>query len=389
MPISPPHLPSNLPLKPVPEPKDKTPQLMPNQLAEAFALFYEESKKLELQQSDLQEKINQLTQELYDSNHRLAILLNAIPAGVVLLENNLVSLHNPSVLKFLPEITIGQALALPPDWQASIAPNEYLIEGPKGKVTIQLVRIDEGTRSIVQIQDITANIQLHQQSQQENRLAAMGKMAASIAHQFRTPLATALLYSSHLCDGKIAVDDAKEFAERLRKQLLGLEKLSQDMLRFITNRPRKSELLSIHNLIQTAEQGIRPLCEKKGVQFIADIDLPKDQLANVEQQAIVNALLAILENALAVSLPGHQIHIRANSKMQHVTILIDDQGPGIPKAMMDSLFEPFSTGHSNGTGLGLAIAKNALEAHRGSIQAENLTQGGARFTITLPCINSL
>jgi two-component system sensor histidine kinase FlrB len=217
----------------------------------------------------------------------------------------------------------------------------------------------------------------------------MGKMAASIAHQFRTPLATALLYSSHLCDGKIAVDDAKEFAERLRKQLLGLEKLSQDMLRFITNRPRKSELLSIHNLIQTAEQGIRPLCEKKGVQFIADIDLPKDQLANVEQQAIVNALLAILENALAVSLPGQQIHIRASSKMQHVTILIDDQGPGIPKAMMDSLFEPFSTGHSNGTGLGLAIAKNALEAHRGSIQAENLTQGGARFTITLPCINSL
>jgi two-component system, sensor histidine kinase FlrB len=362
---------------------------MPNQLAEAFALFYEESKKLELQQSDLQEKINQLTQELYDSNHRLAILLNAIPAGVVLLESNLVSLYNPSVLKFLPEITIGQELALPPDWQASIAPNEYLIEGPKGRVTIQLVRIDEGTRSIVQIQDITANIQLHQQSQQENRLAAMGKMAASIAHQFRTPLATALLYSSHLCDGKITGDDAKEFAERLRKQLLGLEKLSQDMLRFITNRPRKSEHLSIHNLIQTAEQGIRPLCEKKGVQFIADIDLPKDQLANVEQQAIVNALLAILENALAVSLPGQQIHIRASSKMQHVTILIDDQGPGIPKALMDSLFEPFSTGHSNGTGLGLAIAKNALEAHRGSIQAENLAQGGARFTITLPCISSL
>ena len=388
MPISPPHLPSNMPTQALSKPVEEAPSLMPNQLAEAFALFYEESKKLESQQADLQEKINHLTQELYDSNHRLGILLNAIPAGVVLLEHNLVSLHNPSVLNFLPQIEIGKALTLPSDWQASIAPGEYLIESPAGRRTVQLVRIDEGSRSIVQIQDISANIHLHQQSQQENRLAAMGKMAASIAHQFRTPLATALLYSSHLCDGKIAAEESKEFAERLRKQLLGLEKLSQDMLRFITNRPRKSELVPMTSIVQTAEQGIRPLCDKKGVQLISQIDLAKDQLVNVEQQAIVNALLAILENALEVSEAGKEITMKASGDAQRVTITIEDQGPGIPKAMIDSLFEPFSTGHSNGTGLGLAIAKNALEAHRGSIQAENHAHG-ARFTMTLPCMNSL
>ncbi|NCA08490.1 MAG: hypothetical protein EBQ50_00150 [Burkholderiaceae bacterium] len=108
MPISPPHLPSTMPAASPSEPPNEPAQMMPNQLAEAFALFYEESKKLESQQADLQEKINQLTQELYDSNHRLGILLNAIPAGVVLLENNLVSLHNPSVLNFLPTIVIGK-----------------------------------------------------------------------------------------------------------------------------------------------------------------------------------------------------------------------------------------------------------------------------------------
>ena len=377
-----------MPAQALSKPVEEAPSLMPNQLAEAFALFYEESKKLESQQADLQEKINHLTQELYDSNHRLGILLNAIPAGVVLLEHNLVSLHNPSVLNFLPQIEIGKALTLPSDWQASIAPGEYLIESPAGRRTVQLVRIDEGSRSIVQIQDISANIHLHQQSQQENRLAAMGKMAASIAHQFRTPLATALLYSSHLCDGKIAAEESKEFAERLRKQLLGLEKLSQDMLRFITNRPRKSELVPMTSIVQTAEQGIRPLCDKKGVQLISQIDLAKDQLVNVEQQAIVNALLAILENALEVSEAGKEITMKASGDAQRVTITIEDQGPGIPKAMIDSLFEPFSTGHSNGTGLGLAIAKNALEAHRGSIQAENHAHG-ARFTMTLPCMNSL
>ena len=86
MPIPPPHLPSTM-ANPVPaDSTNDGAKLLPNQLAEAFALFYEESKKLESQQADLQEKINQLTQELYDSNHRLKILLNAIPAGVVLLE---------------------------------------------------------------------------------------------------------------------------------------------------------------------------------------------------------------------------------------------------------------------------------------------------------------
>jgi signal transduction histidine kinase len=160
------------------------------------------------------------------------------------------------------------------------------------------------------------------------------------------------------------------------------------MLRFITNRPRKSELVPIASIVQTAEQGIRPLCEKKGVQLLSHIAIAKDLLVNVEQQAIVNALLAILENALEVSESGKKISIQGNSNTQRVTIVIEDQGPGIPQTMIDSLFEPFSTGHSNGTGLGLAIAKNALEAHRGSIHAENYAQG-ARFTITLPCMNSL
>ena len=100
MPISPPHLPSSMPATSPSEPTNESAQMMPNQLAEAFALFYEESKKLESQQADLQEKINQLTQELYDSNHRLGILLNAIPAGVVLLENNLCRCTTPRCSTF-------------------------------------------------------------------------------------------------------------------------------------------------------------------------------------------------------------------------------------------------------------------------------------------------
>ncbi|MEY4523995.1 MAG: hypothetical protein RIR27_1071, partial [Pseudomonadota bacterium] len=292
------------------------PTLAAKHLEEAFAIFYAESQKLETQQAALQEKINQLSSELQKSNQRLGILLNAIPAGVILLENNIVLLHNPAVLQFLPSLSTGNHFELPNDWQASIAPGEYLIGNAEDRSSpqkmVQVIRIDEGTRSFIQIQDITANIALHQETQRENRLTAMGKMAAGIAHQFRTPLATALLYSSHLCDDEVAPEMAKEFALRLRKQLLDLEKLSQDMLRFISNRPSKTVLASARQLIEEAQASIQALFETKEVKLNIHYDISDEVMLLVEPKSIPNALVAILENALAVSRPRDTVSLTAD-----------------------------------------------------------------------------
>lgn len=364
------------------------PSLDAKHLEEAFAIFYAESQKLEAQQTALQEKINRLSEELQKSNQRLGILVNAIPAGVILLENNIVLLHNPAVLHFLPTLSSGQSFAIPHEWQPSIAPGEYLInssvaDSPKPQKTVQVIRIDDGIRSYIQIQDITANIALHQETQRENRLSAMGKMAAGIAHQFRTPLATALLYSSHLCDDNLAPDMSKEFAERLRKQLLDLEKLSQDMLRFISNRPSKTTLVSARQIIDEATASIQALFESNAVQLQIECDIPASTMLLVEPKSISNAIVAILENALSVSKPSDQVLLQATVESKKLIIRIEDQGPGISSAIIDSLFEPFSTTSANGTGLGLSIAKNTIEAHRGSITVESSAQG-AIFKITLP-----
>ena len=368
-------------------PAEKDPTLAAKHLEEAFAIFYAESQKLETQQAALQEKINQLSSELQKSNQRLGILLNAIPAGVILLENNIVLLHNPAVLQFLPNLSTGNHFELPIDWQASIAPGEYLIGNAEDRNSpqkmVQVIRIDEGIRSFVQIQDITANISLHQETQRENRLTAMGKMAAGIAHQFRTPLATALLYSSHLCDDEVQPEMTKEFALRLRKQLLDLEKLSQDMLRFISNRPTKTVLASAKQLIEEAQASIQALFESREVKLSVQCDIPETVMLLVEPKSIPNALVAILENALAVSKPNDAVSLIANIDSKKLIITIEDQGPGIASTIIDSLFEPFSTTSANGTGLGLSIAKNTFDAHRGTIAVHN-TKHGAIFKITLP-----
>ncbi|QWE00890.1 HAMP domain-containing histidine kinase [Polynucleobacter sp. JS-Mosq-20-D10] len=356
-------------------------------LEEAFAIFYAESQKLEAQQTALQDKINELSSELQKSNQRLAILLNAIPAGVILLENEVVLLHNPAVLIFLPKLKPGATFEIPSDWLASITPGEYVI-AEKGvhqrlQKTVQVIRINEGSRSFIQIQDITANILRHEETQRENRLAAMGRMAAGIAHQFRTPLATALLYASHLCDGEINADTAKEFADRLRKQLLDLEKLSQDMLRFISNKPNKTVLVNATQIIEEAQASIQFLFKAKEVSLsVSTTNINQGNLL-VEPKAISNAIVAILENALAVSKANETVSLIATSDQQMLTITISDQGPGIPREMLNSLFEPFATTSANGTGLGLSIAKNTIETHRGSISAES-SKHGAVFKINLP-----
>ena len=356
-------------------------------LEEAFAIFYAESKKLEAQQTALQDKINLLSSELQKSNQRLAVLLNAIPAGVILLENEVVLLHNPAVLIFLPELKPGVTFEIPADWLGSITPGEYVIAeksiNQRIQKTVQVIRINEGSRSFIQIQDITANILRHEETQRENRLAAMGRMAAGIAHQFRTPLATALLYASHLCDGEINTDTAKEFADRLRKQLLDLEKLSQDMLRFISNKPNKTVLVNATQIIEEAQASIQFLFKAKQVSLSVTMSNINQGNLLVEPKAISNAIVAILENALAVSKANQIVSLMATNHQQMLVITISDQGPGIPKEILNSLFEPFATTSANGTGLGLSIAKNTIETHRGSISAES-SKNGAVFKIKLP-----
>ena len=359
-------------------------------LQSAFTLFYEESKKLETQQTELQSKIDLLSTELSESNQRITALIKSMPAGVILLENQIVKIFNPSALQFFPFLKSEQLFAIPKYWKESITPGEYFIEAEASSTfnrTVQVIKIEEDFRTIIQIQDISQNIFNLQKSQQESRLTAMGKMTASIAHQIRTPLATALIYSSHLCDLELDDSTKMNFAQRLRKQLLDLEKLSKEMLHFVANRPQKLELISISDLIHDAQHAIQALCDQKQVKLMTQPCDPSIKIS-AEKTPLMNALIAILENALEVSTSNQMIELNTQLDKQRCHIIIEDQGPGISEQILDTMFEPFFSTGTNGTGLGLSIAKNAIEAHRGTIQAHN-TGPGARFTITLPCIIEL
>ncbi len=358
------------------------------QLEEAFRLFLQASQELEAQQSALQGQVDRLSSDLAEANQRMAALLSALPAGVLVVEDGHVRQLNPAATALLPSLHEGAKWIIPQDWSATPVAGEYQTCSDSSSRTVQVKEVVFGDRRILQIQDITESLNQHAESQRQSKLASMGQMAASIAHQLRTPLATATLYAGHLTDPLLPAERQRDMASKLRRQLDSLEKLTTRMLQFVRQRPQKAANVPLAELLDDAEQAIRPVCERYGVRLKVSLSGEPSEL-NVERDAIVSALVAVLENALQVSPKGSEICLNCTSEGGRTRIVIDDQGPGIEEHMLTTIFEPFTTSRVNGTGLGLSIARNAIEAHRGEITAVNRKEGGARFTLSLPCLVTL
>jgi two-component system sensor histidine kinase FlrB len=216
----------------------------------------------------------------------------------------------------------------------------------------------------------------------------MGRMAAEIAHQLRTPLATATLYASHLSKDKLSAEKRQQFAEQLNRQLTWLDDLVSRMMSFLRSKQGASHMLCVAELLEECRSSIEPLFESAGVRLAVSTQ-GGEHLVSVQRDQIRGGIVSILENALRFSKQGQEVRIRALAAHSRVDIYIEDDGPGIPEHMMARLFEPFATGSPRGTGLGLAIAKAAVEAHRGEIQARNRSEGGASFHIVLPVFEQL
>ena len=248
--------------------------------------------------------------------------------------------------------------------------------------------MQDGLRSVIQIQDITANLRTLEESERVDRLAAMGKMSAGIAHQLRTPLSTALLYSSHLCSPDLGAEDRLNFAQKLQNQLVHLEKMAGEMLQFVRARPQKTQIIALDELVQEAMQTLEGLSQSKKVVIKAELKAA-NCLVTVERPSVVSALVAILENAIQHSAEGQTIYVRTQADHLRGMMTIEDNGPGIASDMLPRLFEPFATNRVTGTGLGLAIAQNAIRSHRGEITVQNKAEGGALFTVALPSMANL
>lgn len=372
------------------------------ELQSAFIQFIEATRELESSQRELSAQVLRLTGDLAKSNAELkqeitakgrlaedlAALLSALPTGVIILQHRRVYAFNEVSAKLVSELSVGDTWQLPKGWTALDEAHFRTNTDQLATVVRPESRPLSDDREMVLLHDVTATFRAREQAERESKLAAMGRMTAEIAHQLRTPLATAMLYASHLSRDSLDEEKRHRFVEHLIQQLNGLDGIVGRMMSFLRTRTLSSEIISVEELLHETKSSCIGLFEAHGVVLRLSID-GGTHLLTVQRDQLRGGILSILENALSVSPFGAAVSITAYVQRSRLVILIEDEGPGISESMKTRLFEPFATGSPKGTGLGLAIAKAAIEAHRGEVHAANRRERGAVFQIVLPVLEPL
>ena len=242
------------------------------------------------------------------------------------------------------------------------------------------------------------------QLQRSRRLAALGQMAAGIAHEIRNPLGAIGLYAGMLVEDlaippeNTAPDAAHRermlrSAERIAEAVRGLDGIVNDVLSFARELRPRLRPLTARQLFERGVEAYRPAIDAAGIEVrldVPDADEPGDGAdapvllgdADLMHQAMLN----LVRNGVEAMQGSHRLPrvltLGARCAGQRVRLMVRDTGDGIDPDAVERIFNPFFTTRDTGTGLGLAIVHRILDAHDGTISVRN--DGGAVFELDLP-----
>lgn len=371
------------------------------QLADAFRLFNELSQNLTVSYQSLERHVAKLHDELAAARSerlktllenekiaaRLRQILAALPAGILIIDsaNNVVDC-NPKALDFL-----GEPLLQRP-WSEVAARSLKAVSGnpherqlPSGKrVGLSFNALLEGTGQLVLLSDVSEMRALQDLVDRQNNLSAMGEMIASLAHQVRTPLSTAILYASQM--SRPGLDDSKrqQFSSKILERLHYLERQVNDMLIFAKEGRLSMATFALADLLDNVEDAMADRLVGSAVEFNLD-NRAGSELLTGNEPALRGAIMNLLNNALEACAGQGAVSLTVRcSSLQKLIFVVRDTGPGIEKALYQRIFEPFYTTKSSGTGLGLAVVDSVVRAHRGRVCCESEPGIGTVFQLELP-----
>jgi PAS domain S-box-containing protein len=243
------------------------------------------------------------------------------------------------------------------------------------------------------VRDITEIKKLREKVVSAERMAALGEMAAKVAHEIRNPLLSIGGFARRL--EKRLDSDLKEYAKIIVGEVLRLEGILNDTLSFVKTTWLVKKRVSINELIDNAIDLLKPVVYDKGNTLIKEIEYTVEAFADHDR--IKEAILNIVTNANQATDNGNII-IRAyfttilsepdlfgyRAEKKEAVVEVEDNGCGIKEDEVDRIFDPFFTTRPTGTGLGLSITKRIVEEHGGKIEVESVWGKGAKFKIYLP-----
>jgi len=374
-------------------------------LEKSFKVFNRVSSQLEASYHQLEDRVSQLHGELTGrvlaqtvtaDASLLRAILTALPAGVVVVDGSgQISEFNPGASAMLGELRHGEV------W-ANVIARVFAPRSDDGheislrdgrRVSISTCPLGDQPGQVLLITDLTETRELQDNLGQHQRLIAMGEMAAGLAHQIRTPLASSLLFAAQLKNTRLDNHARSQLADKVTERLRQLESLISDMLIFSRTGYSGQECVSVATLFIELEHQVVDLCRQRDIQLVVMCETPTQEVKG-NPRILGSALLNLANNAIQAMAKENgqpsQLTLQArNGVCNTVELCVIDNGPGIPEDIQHELFNPFFTTRNDGTGLGLAVVKAVAQAHGGCVRMESIPAQGSEFILQLPTVTTV
>jgi signal transduction histidine kinase len=375
-------------------------------LNEAFHNFTQASKSLETHYEKLREKVQYLTLELEQKNTQLnravlevgeskdylqAVLQSIGEAIIVLDQEDRVTMLNRAAEDLLCSRKQDVTGMMFGDLPFSIEENSSGTRLTVNETTYDVI-LSRSTVSgpgcsvrgyVILIKDITRIKDLERQNERNQRLIAMGEMAAKIVHEIRSPLCSIELFSTMLSNDLNGTTHS-DMANGISTGIKSLNNILTNMLFFAKpQRPAFTDT-ELTNAIAESVNMLVPLIQIRGIKLVQDISRV---VVRSDMELLKQVLMNIILNAVQAMPGGGNLKIATEVNDEYVTVSVIDDGEGISPENIEKIFDPFFSTKDKGTGLGLAIAHKIMQTHGGFIRAYRNQGKGSTFCISFPKIN--
>ena len=234
--------------------------------------------------------------------------------------------------------------------------------------------------SVHVVRDITELKQLQDKVVMSEKMAALGEVAAKVAHEIRNPLVSVGGFAKRLekkLDGNL-----KEYAGIIVKEVSRLEGILREILGFVKEVRLAREQVNVNTIIGEIVQLMRSEMAERSIRLQEEYHPVPDFY--VDPHRIKEALMNIITNAIQALQGVGTITLKTYARGNDAVLEVQDTGRGIPAAELDSIYNPFFTTKSSGTGLGLAITHRIIQEHSGRIEVESEVDRGTVFRVYIP-----
>ncbi|ANM30519.1 hypothetical protein ABI59_14465 [Acidobacteria bacterium Mor1] len=361
-------------------------------LTNAFQRFERAAHRLEEKHSSLHAKVDRLERELLDANRRLETVLDALDVALAVLQPDGSLLRVNAAFEQLGLGSAGDTLTDPDlrelldktDAEAQTA--RLRRESPFGTrdFAVTFIPVDDeiGTR-VLTVQDVTEIRKEEAEGGRRQRLEALGRMAAELAHEVRNPLGSIRLFASMLGDDLADRPAEQEMAERILSATSGLEGTVSNLLAFANPSEGVWQTIDLREIAEDVCGLLAPACSLRGVALTSP-DRRGPCWVEGDGEGMRQVLLNLVGNALSATGDGGKIVVDVVREGSEARLTVEDDGCGIAAEDLPRVFDPFFSRTENGTGLGLSIVHGIVERGGGQITLHSRKEEGTRAVVSLP-----